>query len=238
MRSSLYMLLAGLLTIIPSLGRDCKPLRLQNLGKKTILRPGHPPCGRVVLVHGFMETGSNFRMLRQHLENQGFECLVPQMRPCDGRRGLEDLATGLKSEIDDAFGTGQPISIVAFSMGGLVSRHYLQHLGGAGRCKSLITISSPHQGTWAAWIYPGKGAAQMRPGSDFLATLAYSESRLGDMPIASYRTPMDLIILPADSSVWRRAENLEYKVPLHPMMLNSKLVIEDIERRLIQHHKE
>lgn len=237
MKSSLYLLLVGLLAIIPALGRDFKPLRLQNHGSKTTPRPGLPPCGRVVLVHGFLETGNNFRMLRKRLEKQGFECLVPRMRPSDGRRGLEDLAVGLKREIDDAFGTGQPISIVAFSMGGLVSRHYLQHLGGAGRCKSLITISSPHQGTWAAWVYPGRGAAQMRPGSGFLATLSDSESRLGDMPVASYRTPMDLVILPAANSVWRRAENLEYQVLLHPLMLSSKPVLDDIERRLIQHHK-
>ena len=122
-------------------------------------------------------------------------------------------------------------------MGGLVSRHYLQNLGGAARCKSLFTISSPHQGTWAAWAYPSKGAAQMRPGSGFLANLSNSEARLGAMPVVSYRTPMDLIILPPTSSVWQRAENLEFTVPLHPLMLNSGPVLDDIERRLMDHYQ-
>jgi triacylglycerol lipase len=116
-------------------------------------------------------------------------------------------------------------------MGGLVSRHYLQELGGAGRCERFFTISSPHNGTQAAWCYPGEGARQMRPGSEFLERLSRSESKLGDMPVVSYRTPMDLIILPADSSVWERAENLEFPVLLHPLMLDARPVIQDIERR-------
>ena len=237
MKTTIYALLAGLLATIPVLGRDFRPLRLQEQNLKTIMPSGVQPRGRIVLVHGFLENGNTFRMLRKRLEKQGFECLVARMKPSDARGGLEELAAGLKREIDDTFGPGQPISIVAFSMGGLVSRHYLQHLGGAARCKSLFTISSPHQGTWAAWIYPGKGASQMRPGSGFLASLSESEARLGRMPVVSYRTPMDLVILPPASSVWQRAENLEFKVPLHPLMLNSRPVLDDIERRLIDHHQ-
>jgi hypothetical protein len=53
------------------------------------------------------------------------------------------------------------------------------------------------------------------------------------MPVVSYRTRLDLIIVPPASSVWDRAENLEYPVVLHPLMLSSWRVIGDIERRLM-----
>jgi len=188
---------------------------------------------RVVLVHGFLETGNTFRTLKKRLERQGVQCLVPKLRPSDGRGGLEGLAERLKQDIEAAYGPRQPISIVAFSMGGLVSRHYLQNLGGAARCEMLCTISSPHKGTQAAWLYPSKGAEQMRPGSEFLAELGKTEARLGRMPVVSYRTPMDLIILPPVSSVWDRAENLEYPVLMHPLMLTSNAVLTDLERRLL-----
>ena len=192
-----------------------------------------PRVGRVVLVHGFLDTGSAFKMLKQRLEKRGVKCLVAKLIPSDGRGGLEKLAVNLKRDIDAEFGTQEPISIVAFSMGGLVSRYFLQDLGGAARCDQLITVSSPHHGTRSAFIYPSRGAKEMRPGSPFLRDLQKSEYRLGKMPVASYRTPMDLIILPPDSSVWERAENVGYRVPLHPMMLNSKSVLSDIERRLL-----
>lgn len=192
------------------------------------------PLRRVVLVHGFLETGSAFKTLRKRLEKRGIECYVPRLKPSDGRGGLENVAARLKQDIDAKFGPEQPLSIVAFSMGGLVSRHYLQKLGGAARCENFITISSPHHGTTAAWCYPTVGAKQMRPSSEFLAELRASEDRLGKIPVTSYRTPMDLIILPPESSVWERAENLEFPVLMHPLMLTSGPVLDDIERRLLE----
>ena len=74
----------------------------------------------------------------------------------------------------------------------------------------------------------------MRPGSPFLTQLDHTQSRLGKIPITSYRTPMDLIILPPTSSIWDRAENLEYRVLMHPLMLTSGPVLADIEQRLLR----
>ena len=54
------------------------------------------------------------------------------------------------------------------------------------------------------------------------------------MPVTSYRTPMDLVILPPTSSIWDRAANLEYPVIMHPMMLTSNRVLADIEQRLVK----
>ena len=193
-----------------------------------------PTGQKVVLVHGFLETGSTFKPLQKRLERRGIEVFVPRLKHTDGRGGLDFLAAHLKQDIDAKFGPTATISIVAFSMGGLVSRQYLQNQGGAARCENLITVSSPHQGTKAAWIYPSQGAAEMRPGSPFLANLYQTEGNLGKMLVTSYRTPLDLIILPPSSSIWDRAENLEYPVIMHPMMLTSNRVLSDIEQRLVK----
>ncbi len=191
-----------------------------------------PAVPRVVLVHGFLETGDTYRTMKKHLEEKGFDCFVPRVTPLDGRGGLDLVARNLKQEIDTKFGPNEPVNIVAFSMGGIACRQYLQELGGAERCRNFITISSPHHGTTAAWLYPTKGAADMRPGSPFLTNLKNTEDRLGKIPIASYRTPMDLIILPPSSSIWDRADNMEFPVIMHPLMLTSRAVIDDVEKRL------
>lgn len=186
---------------------------------------------RVVMVHGIFEDGKAFDSLKSRLENHGIECFVPKLKPADGRGGLDKLAENLKQEITGKFGESERVAVVAFSMGGLVSRYYLQKLGGAERCDTFITISTPHHGTIAAHAYPTKGAQQMRPDSPFLRDLAETQDTLGDIPIVSYRTPFDLIILPADSSVWDRAENRSHLVALHPLMLHTRSVLDDIERR-------
>lgn len=226
------LILGSLLASGGAAARNPEPLR--------IVRPPAvipDPVARVVLVHGIFEKGTAFRMLRKRLEARRIECFVPMLRPSDGRGGLDKLAEGLKRDIDARYGGDQPISIIAFSMGGLVSRHYLQQLGGAGRCETFITISSPHHGTTAAWCYPSAGARQMRPGSDFLRNLADTENTLDAIPITSFRTPLDLIILPADSSVWDRAENISHPVALHPLMLTSRRVLDDIESRILPENK-
>jgi triacylglycerol lipase len=194
------------------------------------VEPHHP---RVVLVHGIFEDGTAFTSLRKRLEFHGVKCLVPKLKPKDARHGLDQLAASLKAEIDAEFGSKERFAIVAYSMGGLVSRHYLQKLGGAERCEQFITVSSPHNGTNAAYFYPGKGAKQMRPKSNFLKDLTATESTLDRIPVVSFRTPLDLIILPASSSIWSRAENCSYSVALHPLMLYSKQVLDDLEHRLL-----
>lgn len=196
--------------------------------------PPRSPAKRVVLVHGFLETGTTFAMLEDSLKEQGVQCIVPKLRPMDGQGGLEKLAEGLKRDIEAAYGPNQKICIVGFSMGGLVSRYYLQNLGGAKRCETFITVASPHHGTNTAWLYPSQGAGQMRPGSKFLSDLQQTQSNLGNMKVVSYRTRLDLIILPSSSSIWDRAENIEHPSLLHPLLLTSPKVTKDIERRILE----
>lgn len=224
-----FALLAGLFSPGKLAARNPEPLRISPPLETRVANPR----GRIVLVHGFLENGAAFSSLRKRLEALGYDCLVPKLRPSDGRGGLEALAEGLKRDIDAAYGKHEAIRVVGFSMGGIVSRYYLQKLGGAARCERFFTISSPHKGTHAAWIYPSKGALQMRPGSSFLKDLDDSEAMLGSIRVVSYRTPLDLVILPASSSVWQRAENVDFPVLLHPLMLSSPKVLADLEKRLL-----
>lgn len=194
-----------------------------------------PPLRRVVFVHGIFQNGDMaFGTLRHRLESEGIECFAPTLCPADCRGGLDELAVQLKTQIDRRWGPKARFSLVGFSMGGLVARYYLQEMGGAPRCESLITVSCPHRGTLLAWFHPGKGAWQMRPGSDFLRELDRTEGRLGRMPAASYRTPYDWVVLPSDSSVWPRADdNRRFAVAGHVFMTRAEKVMAAIEERLL-----
>lgn len=191
-----------------------------------------PKVDLVVLVHGIFDSPSCFNPLRKRLEALGIRCHAPQLTPRDGGSGLDQLAEDLKRGIDAEFGPRAKFAVIGYSMGGLVCRHYLQNLGGADRCAAFLTISSPHHGSNMAHLYPSRGAVQMRPGSEFLAGLKSTEHRLGRIPVVSYRTPLDLMILPSTSSIWDRAENVAVTVAMHPLMLHSDKVLTDIERRL------
>jgi triacylglycerol lipase len=188
-----------------------------------------PYVTHAVLVHGIWETGKfSFTDLKKQLEASGVTCLVPSLRPATAHHGLMPLAKQLKSEIDEAFGPDQSFLLIGFSMGGIVSRCYLQDLGGHERCDAFVTISSPHQGTNTAALHPGEGTKQMRPGSALLKHLRETEDVLGDIPLLTYRTPMDLVILPTQNAIWDRADNVLVSVPLHALMSDSDEVRADL----------
>lgn len=190
------------------------------------------PKGRVVLVHGIFDTRLTMRPLRKAIVDGGYECLVPSLRPIDGRKGLEPMAKQLRDLIDQQWGPDAEFSVVAFSMGGLISRYYLQNLDGAKRCQGLYTIATPHNGTYLAYLYPGLGTRQMRPESDFLVTLEKNEDVLKDIPITSYRNPLDVVMLPTDSPRWKAADNIRVWSAIHPSLMWEKELHADLLKRL------
>ncbi len=83
------------------------------------------------------------------------------------------------------------LSIVAHSMGGLVSRYAAQHLGGVERILTLATGHFGFEYTWLATAlldYPG--TAQMEAGSDFLRELNTSFQH-GEYQLASIAASED-----------------------------------------------
>ena len=183
---------------------------------------------RVVLVHGIFQSGHRFIPMKKQLEKEGYDCLIPKLKPADARSGLETLAAQLQQEIEQKWGKNAEFHIVAHSMGGLVSRYYLQELGGHEYCQTLVTLATPHHGTKAAYFYPGKGAGQMRPQSPFLQQLDASSHRLNKIRLISYRTPLDLIILPSTSSHWDLADNRRVWAPAHPLVMHTPRVKREI----------
>lgn len=177
---------------------------------------------QVVLVHGILDTGKVFRSLTAHLTALGAQCLTPSLEPNDGRCGLEELARKLAAAIDARWGPERPIDLIGFSMGGLISRYYLQELGGHRRTRRFVAISAPFAGTLWSHVYPGLGVAQMAPGSAFLAQLDQTADLLDGLELYSFWTPFDLVIIPPTSSVWPRARNIRVLAPCHPCMLWSR----------------
>ncbi|MCJ8273395.1 MAG: lipase, partial [Psychrosphaera sp.] len=88
---------------------------------------------KIVLVHGIMNTGHVMFYLKRCLEKQGYDCYAPTLWPIDGNKGIEHAAQTLKTGIEKRFGQAQNITVIGFSMGGIVARYYLQKLGGASR---------------------------------------------------------------------------------------------------------
>ena len=157
---------------------------------------------------------------------------APTFSPRDGRLGIPDLSGKLATYIADNVPPGAEVALVGFSMGALVSRHYLQALGGARRVRVFFSIAGPHAGTLNAYLYPGQGTRQMRPGSAFLQDLRAGRASLNGMPIHTYRTPMDLMVTPSTSSRIPGAPEVVIWSPFHSMLPSNARVVDHIASEL------
>ena len=178
----------------------------------------------VVLVDGIWGRGRIFKPLCVRLEAHGHRCFVPTLLPGNAVHGIADLATKLKDFIDDRVGPDKPFALVGFSLGCIVSRYYLQQLGGHLRVPCFFAICGPHRGTWIAYCYYGHGARDVRPGSLLLQLLDSTRERLSSVALHAYWTPFDLSILPATSARWKEAAIVKLWIPFHPFApLSSRL---------------
>lgn len=126
----------------------------------------------IIMVHGIIDNHSIFTVLRRGLARRGFgRIMTLNYSPFSGdvRRVSQRLAMLVESVCRE---TGyERVHIIGHSMGGVVSRYYVQRMGGDARVDTLVTLGSPHGGTTAARLMPHSMARQLRPGSDLIREL-------------------------------------------------------------------
>ena len=192
------------------------------------IAPGLPP---IILVHGIHSDANCMKRMAKYLRAQGRVVHSPTLRPSTGMVPLETLAEQLAGYANQHVPNGK-FDLVAFSMGGLVSRFYVQRLGGARRVNHFITMATPHQGTRLAWLHPGSGAKQMRPESAFLRDLAADAEMLRKVKFTSFYTPLDTVVVPARSSAMPQARNMQMWATIHPSFLLEKRCLRAVARVL------
>ena len=175
----------------------------------------------VLLVHGINDTGAIFHKMAPYLTQMGWSVYDLDLIPSNGELGLDQLAEQVVEYIATAFSPEQPLDLVGFSMGGIVSRYYVQRLGGIDRIQRFITLASPHNGTWTAYFRPGLGCIQMTPGSTFLQELNQDVAMLKQLNFTSIWTPFDLMIVPSISSRMRVGQDVQVPVLGHAWMLTD-----------------
>ncbi len=187
----------------------------------------------VLLVHGIWDKEKIFCRLCDHLQNQGWTVHTLNLTPNTGAAPLEVLAQQVADKVDRTFSPDDIFDLVGFSMGGLVTRYYVQRLGGVERVQRYITISAPHHGTITAYSLPLKGVMQMRPGSAFLQDLNRDAVEiLSRLQFTSIWTPYDLMIVPASSSQMPVGEEIVLSVPVHRWMVSDRCCLETVAKVL------
>ena len=134
--------------------------------------------------------------------------------------------------------TGLAPVIVAHSMGGLVARAWLRSRAahkrsdGTDEAARLITIGTPHRGTWLAALALTANARQMRLDSAWMAALAASEPPTLPGLITSWWSECDQIVYPAPTAVFPGSEAKQLRGVGHIALTAREEIWNEIRRRI------
>ncbi len=155
----------------------------------------------ILLVHGMVDNRSIFTLLRRGLRRRGFGRLIA-LNYSPLSNDVRELSLTLSELVEQVCAeTGyERIHVVAHSMGGIVARYYVQRLGGDERVHTLVTLGSPHAGTFPARLFPHPLVRQLRPSSDLVAELREPAPECRTRFVAIW-SDLDQLIVPKTSAM-------------------------------------
>jgi triacylglycerol esterase/lipase EstA (alpha/beta hydrolase family) len=107
--------------------------------------------------------------------------------------------------------TGLAPIIVGHSMGGLAARAWLATQAhketDAIPVHRIITLGTPHHGTWLARFSHTLNGAQMKSGSEWLHNLKVNEKKLQKVQLTCFFSNCDNIVFPVSSAKLEGADN-------------------------------
>jgi pimeloyl-ACP methyl ester carboxylesterase len=184
-----------------------------------------PARPAVLFVHGYMCNRAAWRKWLPALSSH-FNAATVNLEPVFGP--LDRCVPPLHNAIQAlrASTGAKRVTLVCHSMGGLAARAYLREHG-VDAVQRVVTICTPHYGTFFARFGFGAAARQMRVSSDYLQLLA--EHRL-DVEFVCFASHHDNIVVPRSSQVFSGAEAVWFARIGHLSMITDAKVL----RRVIE----
>lgn len=166
-------------------------------------QPG--PCG-VVLIHGFFCNRGLWAPWLAALRLRGHPFVAVNLEPIFGSiDSYVPLIEQAVLQVTQA--TGRAPVLVCHSMGGLAARAWLRAHQSSARVAHVITIGTPHHGTWLGRFSHAANGRQMRLGSRWLQTLAAQEPVELSARFTCWYSNCDNIVFPASKATLDGADN-------------------------------
>lgn len=192
---------------------------------------GAPGRRGVVLVHGYVCNRGLWRPWLDRLRAAHIPAIAVTLEPVFA--SIDAMTSALDAAVSRSQReTGLPPLVVAHSMGGLVVRAWLRATAGDRCIAGVITIGSPHAGTWLARFSRTVNGRQMRRGSAWLTALAASEPADRRARFTCFYSDCDNIVFPASTGCLQGADNRLIKGVPHIALADHHAVFAEVRDRL------
>ncbi len=198
--------------------------------------PDHLPAearGRrgVLLVHGFVCNRGLWNPWLERLSRAGVPVVAVNLEPVFG--GIDELAPIVEQGLQRLEAcTGLAPVVVCHSMGGLAVRRWWAGRADGQRVHHVITIGTPHGGTWLARLAISRNARQMRLGSPWLAALAARELPGRRQHFTCFYSHCDNIVFPPSTGALSGADNRHLPGVAHVHMADHPAPWAELQRWL------
>lgn len=160
----------------------------------------------VVLIHGFVCNRGFWAPWMEQLRSLGHPCVAVNLEPLfadiDAYVTIVEEAVRRVTEC-----SGGPPLLLCHSMGGLVARAWLRATGAPERVEHVVTIASPHHGTWLGRFSRRANGLQMRLQSDWLRQLESDERTMPRPPWTCWYSNCDNVVFPPATAWLPGADN-------------------------------
>ena len=160
----------------------------------------------VVLIHGFVCNRGLWNPWLHELRLAGHAFVAVNLEPVFG--SIDDYVPIIDDAVQRvADATGMAPLVVCHSMGGLAARAWLRDRHCDARVHRVVTIGTPHHGTWPGQFSHVSNGRQMRLNSDWLQQLAANEPPVRASLFTCYYSNCDNIVFPASGATLAGADN-------------------------------
>lgn len=180
-----------------------QPLRWREVDDH-VDTPG--PKTPVVFVHGFMCNRGFWTPWMRRLRQLGHPYVAVNLEPVF--TSIDDYAPIIDAAVHRiTTATGRRPVLVCHSMGGLAARAWWRTVRDPARVAHLVTIGSPHGGTWLARFSTRANGLQMRLQNEWLAGLEASHAEVALPPVTCWYTNCDNVVFPPSTAMLPSADN-------------------------------
>lgn len=193
----------------------------------------HPDGSRgIVFVHGFVCNRGFWNPWMKRMRASGVPFVAVNLEPLfDSISGYADTIDVAVSRVEAA--TGRPPVIVAHSMGGLAVRAWLDKFDADLRVHRVITIATPHSGTWLARYGRTVNSREMAQKSPWLLGLAAQSPSRRHALFTCFYGNCDNIVFPASTGTLPGADNQHIAATAHVHMAFQDTVFNEVSRWLV-----
>ncbi|WP_422844140.1 esterase/lipase family protein [Acidovorax sp. M2(2025)] len=166
------------------------------------------PTGRrgVVLVHGFMCNRGLWLPWLPLLRERGHAHVAVNLEPAMG--SIDAYANIIEDAVRQVTAaTGQAPVLLCHSMGGLAVRAWLRAHQADGRVHRVLTLGTPHGGTWLGRFSRAVNGRQMSLAGDWVVALQRAEPAGRAALFTCWYSNCDNIVFPATTAALAGAEH-------------------------------